>query len=181
MEKVDDHQEKRKVNEKKINKIFWILLSLILLFLLIGISRSCGKKQAVKTEDKLAIKAPQNPYLSKIDSLQRSLVDLQKQLDQCNGSKVKKVPAPVKKVMKKRKQIPPVVKAEPVFIPVPNVEINLPERGSLKSEAKTLQKEKSSPKKISVPKKIEVQKIEPEDDECPGCQTTYGAIKVRYQ
>lgn len=168
------------LNKKNRNRIFFFVVFLALAFLIIFIFRSCGvSKQEVKTRTKPVIE--KSPYLSKIDSLQRSLVDLQKQLDQCNGSKVKKVPAPVKKVMKKRKKIPPVVKAEPVFIPVPNVEINLPERGSLKSEAKTLQKEKSSPKKISVPKKIEVQKIEPEDDECPGCQTTYGAIKVRYQ
>lgn len=167
------------LSAKTKNRIFFLVIFLALAFLIIISFKSCGEsKQEVKTRTKPVIE--KSPYLSKIDSLQRSLVDLQKQLDQCNGSKVKKVPAPVKKVMKKRKQIPPVVKAEPVFVPAPNVEVDLPERGSVKNETKSPKKEKVSQKKLSVPKKIEVQKIEPEDDNCPTCPTKYGRIQVVY-
>lgn len=170
------------LSAKTKNRIFFLVIFLALAFLIIISFKSCGesKQEPKKTEAKPIVEMSQNPYLLKIDSLQAALADLQKQLDECNESKVKKVPAPVKKVMKKRKQIPPVVKAEPVFVPAPNVEVDLPERGSVKNETKSPKKEKVSQKKLSVPKKIEVQKNEPEDDNCPTCPTKYGRIQVVY-
>lgn len=163
-----------------LNKILFFVIFLVLAFLIIFSFRSCGRsKQEIKTKTEPII---ENPYLSKIDSLQRSLVDLQKQLDECNGSKTKKVSVPVKKVMKKRKKSPPVVKEELVVapVPVPNFEIEIPERGSLKSEVNSPKKENVFKKKISVPKKIEAQKDEPENDDCPTCRTKYGVIEVVY-
>ncbi len=172
------------LSAKTKNRIFFLVIFLALAFLIIISFKSCGesKQEPKNIEAKPIVKTPQNPYpyLFKIDSLQDALADLQKQLDECNGSKIKK--APVVKIVKKRKKAPVVrvEKVEPVFVPAPNVEVDLPERGSVKNETKSPKKEKVSQKKLSVPKKIEVQKIEPEDDNCPTCPTKYGRIQVVY-